>query len=404
MGKFTGPWSPFFKGLPWSFNPFAKCSGVFMAEIIMTLTNRFDPDVRVFKEARYLVQKGNQVTVLCWDRNLEYPDQEDQWIDGVHIKRFYYYSQYGTGMKQLKSFLRFRSACRRYLREKTFDAIHGHDLDGMIIGAHLLRPGVRLTFDMHEIYEINAGSSFYRKIVRLLVHHYQNKADAIIYVNPLQKDLARERNFPKFHYLPNFPSLEDYQGAYPRIRRDKDPLKVGYIGSVRQEEELKNLILSAENLKDVEIFIHGAGTSYEPLRTFAENRPGVHVTGVYHYSDSVRLYNGIDLLYVLYPKSVLQYAQTYPIKFFEGILTLTPMVVGRGTVLEKIVKEKGIGFAVDGEDREEISALLVQLRDRPEILNQCVENLKKIQYEYSWDQVVSVLSQIYPPKGPFHEE
>lgn len=370
-----------------------------MAKIIMTLTNRFDPDVRVLKEARYLVQKGHSVTILCWDRNNEYPDLEDQWIDGVHIKRFYYQAQYGTGMKQLKSFLRFRSACKRYVRDKAYDAIHCHDLDGMIVGAHLLRPGKRLIFDMHEIYEMNAGSPFYRKLVRLFVLHYQNKADAILYVNRLQKDLAKKKNFSKFYELPNYPCLEDYQGALPRTRREGDALKVGYIGSVRQEEELKNLILSAETLKDLEIFIHGAGTSYESLKTFAQDRPKVHVTGVYHYTDSVRLYNGIDLLYVLYPQSVRQYAQTYPVKFFEGILTLTPMVVGRGTVLEEIVRDKGIGFAVDGNNRKEISSLLVRLRDHPQILNQCIQNLKNIQYEYSWNQVVPVLDEVYPKTG-----
>lgn len=367
-----------------------------MAKIIMILTNRFDPDVRVLKEARYLVQRGHQVTILCWDRNIDYPDLENQWIDGVHIKRFYYYSQYGTGMKQLKSFLRFRAACKRYLKGKSYDAVHCHDLDGMIIGAPLIHQGIKAVFDMHEIYEINAGSSFYRKLVRLLVLHYQNKADAIIYVNDLQKELANEKNFPKFHYLPNYPSLEDYEGAKARIRKEGDTLNVGYIGSVRQEEELKNLILAGEELDNLEIFIHGAGTSYPALKEFSKDRPKVHVTGLYHYKESVRLYNGLDLLYILYPKSVLQYKKTYPIKFFESILTLTPMIVGRGTVLEKIVKEKEIGFAVDGEDREEIRSLLIRLRDHPEILNHCINKLQEIQYEFSWGQVVSVLDEIYP--------
>ena len=35
----------------------------------MLLTNGFDPDVRVYKEALYLVGRGFSVTVLCWDRD-----------------------------------------------------------------------------------------------------------------------------------------------------------------------------------------------------------------------------------------------------------------------------------------------------------------------------------------------
>ena len=37
--------------------------------ITMLLTNAFEMDVRVYKEARYLIEKGNNVTILCWDRN-----------------------------------------------------------------------------------------------------------------------------------------------------------------------------------------------------------------------------------------------------------------------------------------------------------------------------------------------
>lgn len=46
--------------------------------IIEFLTNAYDPDVRVYKEAVYLVRRGFSVTILCWDRTpeKEYPAHE----------------------------------------------------------------------------------------------------------------------------------------------------------------------------------------------------------------------------------------------------------------------------------------------------------------------------------------
>ena len=37
-------------------------------KVIMILTNSFDPDLRVYKEAQYIASKGYEVEILCCDR------------------------------------------------------------------------------------------------------------------------------------------------------------------------------------------------------------------------------------------------------------------------------------------------------------------------------------------------
>ena len=44
-------------------------------KVIMILTNGFAPDLRVYKEAKYLAQKCNEVEILCWDRENKYIDK-----------------------------------------------------------------------------------------------------------------------------------------------------------------------------------------------------------------------------------------------------------------------------------------------------------------------------------------
>ncbi|WP_406547903.1 hypothetical protein ACI7YV_17510 [Clostridium ljungdahlii] len=56
--------------------------------IAMILTNGFDPDPRVYKEAKSLTKLGHKITILCWDREGTYIDKPEENLDGIKIVRF----------------------------------------------------------------------------------------------------------------------------------------------------------------------------------------------------------------------------------------------------------------------------------------------------------------------------
>ena len=70
-------------------------------KIIMILTNGFAPDLRVYKEAKYLAQKGNEVQILCWDRENQYINKPVEQLGKIKIVRFFVQSKYGSGLKQI---------------------------------------------------------------------------------------------------------------------------------------------------------------------------------------------------------------------------------------------------------------------------------------------------------------
>ena len=57
-----------------------------MKKVKMILTNGFGPDVRVYKEAKYLVSKGFDVEILCWDRENEFAGAESDNVGGYGSK------------------------------------------------------------------------------------------------------------------------------------------------------------------------------------------------------------------------------------------------------------------------------------------------------------------------------
>ena len=80
---------------------------------------------------------------------------------------------------------------------------------------------------------------------------------------------------------------------------------------------------------------------------------------------------------------------------FEAIITKTPIIVSKDTIAEKFVKENNIGFSVDGSNIEEVGKLIEYINKNRSILSEKIKNLEKIQYDYSWEEVVKNLDEIY---------
>ena len=357
----------------------------------MILTNRYDPDVRVFKEAKYLVSKGFDVEILCWDRQREFGDRSVEVNEGIKIRRFYPYAKYGSGIKQLNAFFMFTKQVRAYLAGEDYEYLHCHDLDGAIVGCVVKAKAAKLIFDMHEIYELQRKKQMIRSLVRKLVNFIQKKSDNIIYINEAQVRLMSKENRPKAIFLPNYPDLENY--CETKINHG-GKLRVGYIGAVRQYNELKNLMDACKNLNNVTVAIHGTGVAYEQLNKIKDNYPNVTVTGRFHYTESAKLYSQIDVLYAVYPITE-QNKVGLPVKLFEAIVMKTPVISNRNIALGDFLTEKNIGFTVDGNDVDEIKRLVEMIGKDRSLLQEKIDSIEKIQYSYSWNEIVKNLDKIY---------
>ncbi|PYG87171.1 glycosyltransferase involved in cell wall biosynthesis [Ruminiclostridium sufflavum DSM 19573] len=363
-----------------------------MEKAIMIVTNRYDPDVRVHKEAKYLRSKGFDVEVLCWDREGEYINKSNEKIDGIVIRRFFPYAKYGTGIKQLIAYIKFIIEIKKYLSKVEYSYLHCHDLDGIIAGFFLNKEKAKLIFDMHEFYEVLWKNQKLRYIIRSIVSFFQNKSDAIIYVNEEQMKVTKQKYRLKSFYLPNYPDEEYFKDIKKSY---SDSLRIAYIGAVRQSFELKNLMDACKDLKNVEVIIHGMGVAYKYLRSIEANYNNVKVTGTYSVFQIGELYRNTDILYVVYPMDTAQNRLAFPVKFYEAILTKTPVIVSKGSVIEEFVKEHNIGLSVDGNNTEDILKCINNIVKNRDILDLQTKNISKIQFWYTWNKVINHLDKIY---------
>lgn len=363
-----------------------------MKHIKMIAAEEVIRDQRVIKEVIYLSELGYNVEILCWDREGEFTNKEFEYVHNVKIKRFYPRATYGSGWKQIVPFLKFIREIRKYLKNQEYEYLHCQNLDGFVAG-YLVNNKKKIVFDMREYYEGREKNKLKKFIIKNIVRFAVNKSYSIIYVNNTQISKIDEREKSKFIHLPNYPKAS--LGICNKKEKLKETLNITYIGAVRQYKEFINLFEAVKNMDTVIIDIHGSGTAYNKLKEVENQYKNVNITGTYSPSKTAELYSNADISYCVYSMENENWRTGYSIKFFESIITKTPIIVSKGSALEELVTKHGIGFIVDGSNIKDINELIIYISNNKEILKEKERNIEKIQYKYTWENVVGSLNQVY---------
>lgn len=349
----------------------------------MIVTNPMTNDPRVYKEAKYYVMQGHEVEILCWDRENE--AEVDEVREGIKLHRFHIYAKYASGFKnQIKAYLQFRKECVKYLKNQKFDILHCHDLDGAVVGL-AVKNNVTKVFDMHEYY-LTKGSKLLNRVFAFLVQTVQNKFNYIIYLNDTQKADVQAKNTKKLLYLPNYPEKK----LFVDIEKNKsNMIRIGYAGFIRCEKAFVNLFKTVKGTQNIRIDLYGEGCTVEKLLPYANDKIALH--GKYNYNDAEKIYKDIDIVNCVY--DTLE-NDGYPIKFFESMVTKTPVIADKNSIIAEVVKKYDIGFLVDVNDIYTYKVLMQQLNDNPQIVEQKVKNFDSVNMDICWEDVAKCLDII----------
>lgn len=364
----------------------------------MILTNGFDPDPRVYKEAKSLVKMGHKVEILCWDRESKYKDRACETIDGISIRRFFGDAKYGTGYKQGFKFLKFKQDVLEYMKHHYFDAIHCHDFDGLFIGYSINKKlKLKLVYDEHDLFYMyfadRAGAL--NKIIYNFIISWEKmmlkKVDSHIVVTPemvkLYKDISKE-----IFVVNNAPSIDIFTNIekYP-----SEKIRIGYIGSVRYLEELKILADVSQKFKDdIEVIISGRGIALDELMEYCSKYSNIKITGAFSFSELEELYRNIDITYAFYPGRISSISM--PNKFYESIITETPIIANEVMEFGKEVKKNNIGFSLsENELSEGLERVLKNIVEKKDTLNNMIINMRNIKSKYLWEANEENLKEIY---------
>jgi glycosyltransferase involved in cell wall biosynthesis len=243
-------------------------------QVLMLLTNAFNPDPRVHREALELVNAGYQVKILGWDRDRAAVPFEE--IDGIQVERVFLRSTHGLGASQIFFLLGFWLKALLRVRGTYFDIVHAHDFDTLPLGYVLSRlKDAALVYDAHEsyvdmMYQLPAAI---RRLISCTETCLLRRAKLVITVGDLLRNHFLERGAKRAVVVGNWQDYRKFQFQPDRIAavrnqfgiQDGVPI-VCFIANLGWERQLPQLLDAARQYPGIHLIIGGDG----PCRSMAE--------------------------------------------------------------------------------------------------------------------------------------
>lgn len=359
----------------------------------MILTNGFGPDPRVYKEACSLAKAGYDVEILCWDRELKYPAGDEYYHEGFNVKRFQFASRYGSGLKQFSAYRSFRKAVNEYLSDASFDLLHCHDFDALVVG-YGINKDKPIVFDEHDdfasYFSLRGGlvNKIIAFFIRLIQHRISRNISAHIVVTPKMSELYSHEtvtitNAPLRETFSEYRNRDDVNGT----------VVIGFIGNVRYLDKHVEMANIVGHYSNVFYLVAGGGTKAKDLYEYVKlnNLGNVLLSGEYQLEELSSLYSKIDVTHIIYPNDASKISM--PNKFFESVVTEKPIICNSGSEIAEIVYNNNFGWLVNNHD--ELSDLVYRLSKGTANYSEKRASMKEHKDEYFWDYNETKLKQLY---------
>ena len=359
----------------------------------MLLTNAFDPDPRVYQEAKVFIEKGYKVSILCWDRDPKAPFQEN--IDGIYVERIYVKSTHGRGSTQIIFLLLFWIKALIKALSKKIDITYCHDFDTLPLGYTISRlKKTKLVYDAHESYVdmlANNVSPLIKKIISVAENYLLKKVDLTITVGDILKESLIKKGALQVMVVGNWKQLTDFQFSAKVLEEEKtklgipkDALVVSYIAHLNPERKIEPLLRSIENEEDVFLVVGGRGPIEKIVRNSAQKHKNIIFLGFVHPL-KVPFYVALsDVVYYGFDKNNPNAQYSAPNKLFEALAAGKAIITGDFGEIGHIVKKYNCGLILKDYSIEEIKKAINILKNKNYLIEIQNNSLKIAEKKYNW--------------------
>lgn len=368
-------------------------------KIIMTLSNSFKPDPRVYKEAKSLVKHGYEVTIIAWDREGEYPEEE--LFEGIKIKRIKLKSKYGDFLDFAFKLPLFYLKVLRMLLKEDFDVIHTHDFDTALLGFIMkFWKRKKWVYDIHDLYFTYFSNKTIARIIKAFDILLAKHSDIVIVTTHSlggryegHKEFYVKNGIPseKIVTIWNTPCLEEFLNYEKVDLKKSEKITIGFIGSVRS---ISDFILLFEAIKQnpdlYKVIFVGFGKDFEKLKKIAKDEYSyldIEFIDHVNYKLISNYYRLCDVIFGVVPFEK-NAKRSIPVKVFESAVLGIPCIVLAGTLAEDFVKKYQCGIAIK---KTEIKDFEKKLREVKKIKF----NPEIIQKEWNWEKEEEKLIKIH---------
>jgi len=368
--------------------------------IVMVLTNPYRPDPRAQKEAKSLIKNGYTVSIVCWDRQGEYPEVEI--ADGIKIRRIFISSEYRLGSRQIKYLPQFWLKSIKLINELDPDIIHCHDLDTTPIGIYYQKQKkMPWVYDAHECYpeqvKQQVGNFIYR-ILNILEKVATRNANTTITINELLakrfKDMGGRVVIVE-NYFPVTNHLFHMQLNRDEIEVSQNKLLVMYIGGLTSGRAIIPLIESTDISDAHQVIIAGEGSEAKNIKNAILLHPNSKYIGWVPFDRVPDYFALADVIYYGLYATFENNKFSSPNTLFIAMNAGKPILTTNIGEIAQIVKRQKCGLVIDAPTKYAIAKALHRLNNSDLRAELGRNGRNSVESKYNWQESEKKLLAVY---------
>lgn len=362
--------------------------------VFIRTTNIYD-DSRATKEIYSLVDAGFKVIVLGWGRREDASLKcAEAFKDVKNEVSFSFYSVLlptGIGMRNIdKLFGWFQWVKRKVKCMDQISLIHACNLDGGICVYRFCKRN-RIPF-IYDIYDYYVDAHHIPNIAKTIVEKMEinviNNANTTIICTEERRVQIGKATPKKIEVIYNSPDIDNLNDV--EIKSD-----YAYCGSLCEKRLIKEILDEYINNTDLVINFAGNDSYYEYVKKISNDYANFNFLGTLPYSEVLKIESEARVISAIYEPSIRNHKLCAPNKFYEALALGKPIIVCRGTGLDKIVENEKIGIVIAYDAKQFYTALRTLLSDKSMCEKMGLRARKIYEEKYRWSLMKKRLEKIY---------
>lgn len=306
-------------------------------------SNIYD-DSRASKEISALIEAGYKVFILGWNRDGNAKKKTLALFENANVEILFYdcFAKNGIGLRNISKLLKFILWVKKNLEITNPDYVHACDLDaglGSFLFCKLKQK--KLIYDIFDYY---IDSRNMPKIAQFIVEKIEisiiNFAKATIICTEERKIQISKAHPKKIIVLHNSPDVESVDNG--KIEYD-----YAYCGSLGTKRLLNEILSDYKEHLELKFCFAGYGEFACLAEENDKKCPCFTFRGPVPYAEVLDIEKKSRCLAAIYEPTIRNHRLCAPNKFYEALALAKPVIVCKGTGIDKIVQENEIGYVID---------------------------------------------------------
>ena len=346
--------------------------------VVVLSPNMFHP--RYHRRVNAILSAGYRVTVYSFERSYykcnAFP-ADCEVVNMGCVKDGHYFERIFKILSAAK-----RVRCMEHMR-KPAALVYAFELDCAVLGSIALKTPGGFIYEIGDLRSPTSGPGLLGHAIKRAEDILLQQSSLLVNTSAAFIDFFIEKRYPglkeKTLIIENrLPKSIVENSPRPSIEPSRYPLRVGYVGLLRYENTFSPLLETIAKHKDrYSLHIYGDGPLRPSVEKCSTENSNIHYYGPFkNPEDMMKIYNSIDLCFVVYDNKDLNVRLALPNKLYEAAYFHVPLLVASETALFGRVKDWNIGWSVEPRNEDFLEKFFCELS--LEDVNQKKRNCGKI--------------------------